>query len=225
LGSPAVARPVLLGFGMNTPESPRPGASTKVHAEYEFARLLPLVHQTASRLMRRLPSSIQRDDLIAAGTVGLLQALRDGRNTGDEMFAAYARIRIRGAMLDELRRGDWAPRRKRGGESPPVAVVRFDDLPPTVVFAADGTSPLERLEQARELSAMTGAMELLPEREREILRLRYFEQVPSKSIAASMGLSEARVSQLHARATARLLRALEDEEGVVHVVPPAKLAA
>lgn len=195
----------------------------------DLERLLPLVHQIASQLMRRLPPSVQREDLVAAGTVGLLLALRSGRRPpevdgrsaaeSDEMFHAYARMRIRGAMLDELRRGDWSPRRKKGAERAPVAVVRFDDLPPHVSFASGDDTPFDAFERRAELRAVVGAMSILPAREREILELRYFDAVPAKTIAQSMGLSEARVSQLHARATRRLYTALRTQRA------GAKLAA
>jgi RNA polymerase sigma factor for flagellar operon FliA len=69
-----------------------------------------LVRRIAFHLAARLPPCVDIDDLIQAGLLGLMQArehYRDGRGAAFETFAS---IRIRGAMLDELRRGDWAPR-------------------------------------------------------------------------------------------------------------------
>ena len=70
----------------------------------------PLVKRIAYHLMTRLPPSVQQDDLIQAGLIGLLEALRNYDATQGASFQTYARIRIRGAMLDEIRKNDWAPR-------------------------------------------------------------------------------------------------------------------
>lgn len=70
----------------------------------------PLVKRIAYHLMARLPPSVQQDDLIQAGLIGLLEALRNYDPTQGASFQTYARIRIRGAMLDEIRKNDWAPR-------------------------------------------------------------------------------------------------------------------
>jgi len=69
-----------------------------------------LVKRIAYHLMNRLPSSVQVEDLIQAGLIGLIEA---GRNYDPEQgatFETYAGIRIRGSMLDEIRRSDWTPR-------------------------------------------------------------------------------------------------------------------
>jgi RNA polymerase sigma factor for flagellar operon FliA len=83
--------------------------------EATLAEHMHLVHRIVARFARRLPRSVRREDLEAAGTLGLFNALRSSDHTCAEMFAAYARIRIRGAILDELRRNDWSPRRRRNG--------------------------------------------------------------------------------------------------------------
>ena len=81
------------------------------------ARTSPTTCRSCERIvahfMRRLPRSVQREDLIAAGTLGLFHALRSSAHTCPEMFASYARIRIRGSIVDELRRHDWSPRRRK----------------------------------------------------------------------------------------------------------------
>lgn len=69
-----------------------------------------LVRRIAWRLHRRLPASVQIEDLIQAGMVGLLEAYERYEPTQDASFSTFAGIRIRGAMLDEIRRGDWTPR-------------------------------------------------------------------------------------------------------------------
>jgi len=70
----------------------------------------PLVKRIAYHLMSRLPPNVQQDDLIQAGLIGLLEALRNYDASQGASFQTYARIRIRGAMLDEIRKNDWAPR-------------------------------------------------------------------------------------------------------------------
>lgn len=76
-------------------------------------RYAPLVKKLAHQLMSRLPASVQVDDLIQAGLIGLLDAMNHYDEAQGALFETYATQRIRGAMLDELRQGDWAPRSAR----------------------------------------------------------------------------------------------------------------
>lgn len=73
-------------------------------------RHAPLVKRIAYHLMNRLPPNVQVDDLIQAGMIGLLEASRNYDPSQGASFETYAGIRIRGAMLDEIRRSDWTPR-------------------------------------------------------------------------------------------------------------------
>jgi RNA polymerase sigma factor for flagellar operon FliA len=70
----------------------------------------PLVKRIAYHLMSRLPPTVQVDDLVQSGMIGLLEAFRNYDASQGASFETYAGIRIRGAMLDEIRKGDWAPR-------------------------------------------------------------------------------------------------------------------
>jgi RNA polymerase sigma factor FliA len=70
----------------------------------------PLVKRIAYHLLSRLPDSVQADDLIQAGMLGLLEAIKHYNAMQGASFETYAGIRIRGAMLDEVRRSDWTPR-------------------------------------------------------------------------------------------------------------------
>lgn len=70
----------------------------------------PLVKRIAHHLMARLPPTVQVEDLIQAGMLGLLDAARSFDASLGASFETYAGARIRGAMLDEVRRNDWAPR-------------------------------------------------------------------------------------------------------------------
>jgi len=69
-----------------------------------------LVKRIAYHIMSRLPPSVQVDDLIQSGMIGLLEASKNYDAGQGASFETYAGIRIRGAMLDEIRKGDWAPR-------------------------------------------------------------------------------------------------------------------
>ena len=71
---------------------------------------VPLVKRIAYHLLNRLPDSVQVDDLIQAGMLGLLEAIKNFDATQGASFETYAGIRIRGSMLDEVRRSDWTPR-------------------------------------------------------------------------------------------------------------------
>jgi len=81
------------------------------HTENDLVQqYLPLVSAILGRLAMTLPDHVDHDDLQSAGLVGLLQALRHFDPANGNSFETYARVRIRGAMLDELRRMDWVPR-------------------------------------------------------------------------------------------------------------------
>lgn len=69
-----------------------------------------LVKRIAYHVAARLPPSVDVEDLIQAGIVGLIEAARHYNGERGASFETYAGIRIRGAIMDELRRGDWAPR-------------------------------------------------------------------------------------------------------------------
>jgi len=69
-----------------------------------------LVKRIAYHLLARLPASVIVDDLIQSGMIGLFEAANNFDSTKGASFETFAGIRIRGAMLDEIRRGDWTPR-------------------------------------------------------------------------------------------------------------------
>jgi RNA polymerase sigma factor FliA len=90
------------GYGMYAAPNSNPDES--------FARYAPFVKKIAYHLMGRLPANIQIEDLIQAGMIGLIEAVKNYDATQGASFETYAGIRIRGAMLDEVRSGDWTPR-------------------------------------------------------------------------------------------------------------------
>jgi RNA polymerase sigma factor for flagellar operon FliA len=81
-----------------------------ISMEEMVERHAPLVKRIAHHILARMPSSVQVDDLIQSGLVGLLEAASNYDGSKGASFETYAGIRIRGAMIDDVRRGDWAPR-------------------------------------------------------------------------------------------------------------------
>lgn len=73
-------------------------------------RYAPLVKRIAYHMLARLPASVQVEDLIQSGMIGLLEAAKKFDASKGASFETFVGIRIRGSMLDELRKGDWAPR-------------------------------------------------------------------------------------------------------------------
>ena len=73
-------------------------------------RYLPLVEQTAGRMRIGLPRSVQLDELVNAGMIGLISAVDNFEPERGFRFETYASNRVRGAILDTLRDYDWMPR-------------------------------------------------------------------------------------------------------------------
>lgn len=74
---------------------------------------LPLVHSVAEKIAAYLPPSVDRDDLFHAGVIGLMDAIDRFDHSRETAFSTYAVLRIRGAIIDELRARDWVPRSTR----------------------------------------------------------------------------------------------------------------
>ena len=190
----------------------------------EILSYMPLVHQVVARFMGNLPPNVLRDDLLAAGTFGLIDSLRKNGPERGPAFEWYARIRIRGAIFDELRTQDWLSRRARSrvtqaaterGTTARAVVIGFDDLPSSSqAHFADNTTadPLTQVVEGCDRRMLAEAVATLPERERKIVAMHYFQGVQFKAIAAELGVSEPRISQLHARAVGMLRTALAVSE-------------
>ncbi len=206
-----------------------PAEATTVMETAEIETYLPLVHQQVARFLRKLPPNVLREDLVAAGMIGLIDSLRKNGKDRGPAFEWYARIRIRGAILDELRAEDWLSRRARakvtqakteaGTTSSKGAAgtfVRLDDLlayDSNLDFAdAAEMRPCALLESRQDIHGLLDAVKSLPERERFIITAHYLEGVQMKVIAKQLGVSEPRVSQIHTRAVERLRTALTAAE-------------
>lgn len=102
-------------------------AKGKIDTNDLMTQYLPQVRRQALSLQVRLPASIELDDLIQAGTLGLLESLGRFDASQGASFATFASQRIRGAMLDELRSRDWLPRSvRRNARAVDEAVRRLE---------------------------------------------------------------------------------------------------
>jgi RNA polymerase sigma factor for flagellar operon FliA len=190
--------------------------------ELRSAQLLqeyaPLVRQIVGGFQRKLPRNVLRDDLIAAGMSGLWDAIRRQNGQCDESFEWYVRVRIRGAILDELRAQDWLPRRARAAAAEacesgntsmaPPSVVRLEDVSEweqgRALGSSEGASSESAVHQKFVGEALARAVEQLPDRERHIVSMHYFKGIKFKDLGLQLGVSEPRISQLHSRAMKRL---------------------
>ena len=213
---------------------------------------LPIVRFVARRIAEKLPQHVEIDDLISAGTVGLIDALSKFDRSKQVQFKSYAQFRIRGAILDSLRVLDWSPRdlRRKGravedairsvshrlGHVPSeleishemgLALGEYQHLLGTLkgleigslndvrgenagegelayLPASPDENPLTLFLQGERKHHLIEAIEDLPEKERLVLTLYYFEELTMKEIGQVLGVVESRISQIHASAVLRL---------------------
>lgn len=208
-------------------------------------RFLPLVHKIVRRAVVYLRPPLSREDLVSAGVVGLLKAARDYDSSREAEFQTYAYIRIRGAVLDELKAHSFMPATvnkqiheamtlrvdltEKRGKAPTdeelaqklqVSVDKlyqiftharakhflsfdgaFEDESPSNFFVAEDTpEPSARMEQTELAGQLAEAIGQLEERQRQLIVLYYQQELTMKQIADVFGLTEPRVSQLHAKA-------------------------
>jgi RNA polymerase sigma factor for flagellar operon FliA len=186
----------------------------------------PMVERIAHRAAATygLPNGVDTDDLVSSGVIGLAQAFDRYDSSRGVAFEAFAIPRIKGAIIDAIRAADWVPRkarqRARTTGEPVALLVSMDESRSSDDGAQTTADRLadERLpEPGSELMAaenrreLVGALNRLPERERMIVTLHYFERVALQDIAKALAVTESRVSQLHTRAL-RMLRAAIEEE-------------
>ena len=104
---------------MTNPEVAYRASSKGIEERNELVlRELPQVYYVAARIHERLPKHVDMDDLVQAGVIGLLDACRNYDGDKDAQFSTFAKYRIRGAILDSLRKLDWGSRtlRRKGRE-------------------------------------------------------------------------------------------------------------
>ena len=211
---------------------------------------LPLTKQVAGRIIISLPKSVELNELISAGLVGLVKAIDRFDPAVGVKFETYAIPRIKGAIFDNMREMDWAPRSIRTkakqlqkamqkltaklGRSPEdneladelgvdiesyyqllddTAIVSLASLDDTltskqgetmnlfdVVEADVEDGPLFGVERDELKKSTVEAIKKLPEQERLVIALYYYEELTLKEIGMVMEISESRVSQIHTKA-------------------------
>jgi len=226
----------------------------------QLRQYAPLVHRLAHLMIARLPASVEIDDLIQVGMIGLTEALARYEPSMGVQFETFASQRIRGAMLDELRDADWMSRGSRKLQKdieaaihrleqrlqrPPRESEIAEDLGMTLADYHDtlarmrGTQlvyledlggkgddeegfldrhlpgdsdadPESLLADQRMRAALVEAIGKLPEREQYMMSMYYEHDMNLKEIAAVLGVTESRVSQLHSQAVARLRARLRE---------------
>lgn len=213
-------------------------------------RHLPLVRLLARKLSARIGGAVEVDDLVSAGTIGLVQALESYDLSRANSFATYASRRIHGSMLDELRRRDWVPRSVRSkarrlqrtagkiesvlGRPPAhnevaaaleidlltywswrntvdgAVQVSLDDSPSGDVtemvqtFMVNQENSLDGIAREEQVEILAGALGRLPERERTVLVLYFYEELNLRQIAEVLRLTESRISQIRTAALQRV---------------------
>ena len=194
-------------------------------AEYD----LPRVRLVAGRIAISLPQHVDREDLLSSGFFGLLDAIERYELARGNKFETYAGVRVRGAMLDHLRAKDWIPvsvrqnikkyekavARLEGELGRTATDEELEEYLRTASPASMEDGPVEHAEWSEVKDTLAAAIEKLPEKERVVVGLSYYDEMTLKEIAAILHLSEARISQLHTKAIFRMrgyLARMNDEE-------------
>lgn len=205
--------------------------------------LLPLVRRVARRLKRLVPS-LDVDDLIGDGAIGLIRAVDSFDPLRGPQLTEYARRLVVGAMLNGIRRMDPVSERARrivrDGESQRFALAAVRGELPTAAemegrcpgyrralaaayrgqplsldaplprgesVAQDWSDDPARIVERRSERAMLAALiDGLPQRQREVVLLHYFNETSLRSVGRRLAISPQRASQLHISAIARLKR-------------------
>lgn len=171
-------------------------------------RYMPLARALARRIRVATPLA-DADDMLSAALIGLIDAVDRFEPGRGVPFEAYASLRIRGAMVDELRRLDERGRGADPDTSP--RAISLDGLVEEEWQAFLAVSD-EWLDEEFELEDLRGRVQIaidnLPPRQREVLARYYADSLTLREAGLRMGISEARACQLHGRAITNLRRAL-----------------
>lgn len=180
-------------------------ARCKSGDEAARGELIELYSAMPARIARRLypagVSAIGADDLVSAGMIGLIDAVDRYEPARGVPFEAYAVLRIRGAILDELRAATGG----RRAEAPlPLSLDELLEAGDQVLSTPDETGAQRAAEDVA--ARVESALLFLPERQREVLARYYGDALTLREAGQRMGISEARACQLHGRAIETLRR-------------------
>lgn len=166
-----------------------------------------LVRILASRVLSGLPSDcgMELSDLIQAGNVGLLQAERTWSARNGAPLSGYAKFRIRGEMLDAVRRNT---RLARAGFTAQGSTADDGTDLEALIAAPPEASPHTVVTQNQRAAILGEEVARLPERYRHIVQMRYSREYSLRQIGDVLSVHESRVCQLHQTALGRLRRAL-----------------
>ena len=258
MAAAAGLRPVAVPVSATTPVTEQQEGALTGEQERLLLEHLTTVRYVARTIHERLPQHVELDELVSAGTLGLLDAARKFNPGKNVQFRSYAQFRIRGAILDSLRSLDWSPRelRRKGrameeatrtlearlGRAPQLAEIagemglsladmqqltgqlrglevatlnaeRSEDSgEEELAFlpARESENPLFQCLESEAKRKLVEAIDALPERERLVMTLYYFEEMTMKQIGMVLGVVESRVSQIHHMAVSRLRILLAD---------------
>jgi RNA polymerase sigma factor for flagellar operon FliA len=159
-----------------------------------------LIRPIAAALSRRLPPCFPIEDLEQWGACGLLDAAERFQEGREATWAAYARVRIKGAILDAIAGRSW----KDSTAAP------LDDAAIRTVADSSAVPIDQELERRERIQILRQAIAGLPERQRTVIELRYGRdtEITQESAGASMGVTQQRVNELEREALARLRRRL-----------------
>jgi RNA polymerase sigma factor for flagellar operon FliA len=189
----------------NPPHSGPAPVPQAAEPEQDMSRLVRIL---AARVLASLPrdSGIEMSDLIQAGNIGLLQAARTFSPQSGAPLAGYAKFRIRGEMLDTVRRYS-DPGRSDFGTVQGSTADDGTDLESTIPAPAEH-SPHSLLAENQRAAILDEEVARLPPRYRVVVRLRYSREFSLREIGAVLRVHESRACQLHRSALGRLRRAL-----------------
>jgi RNA polymerase sigma factor FliA len=193
-------------------------AQARTTREATIVQHLTHVHALAKRLRSHVPTCVTLDDLIGAGTVGLIQAVDRFQPSRGLQFATYAKHRIRGAMLDFLREEDPLSRTERRRTRAANATAG-GALPMTISLEQLPHEPRSEYAPARGFSTrfadrvdLGRARQCLSERENRVISLLFDLDWQNRDVARQLGVNESRVSQFRHAALSKLRACLRDRD-------------
>jgi len=187
---------------------------------------LPLVKKVASKIYRRLPEgTVEFEELVNVGVIGLMKAV-DKYDETKAKFSTYAYIKIRGEILDFLRKLDPLPRNLRNKiknsdwEDVKEEAVFFLSIEENLFRNSDGIKvkdtlastvpdPEDEVEKKERMELLSKAIGKLSEKEQLVLQLIFVEELDLKSVAEILNISVSRVSQIKTSALKKLRNLLE----------------